>query len=305
MRRARRILPGYYAALLLLPIFYLAIDSLKHFLGEGGNWTRTIGLIFSTDMVLHLFLLQNLSNTWTFSGDFNMVLWIVVTEWWIYFVFALVLLPVWRRLGATVATCGSIVIGLLPPAMQLLDWPTLTGCPHLVGAFGLGMMSAVVVHKYNHSFQLAVPRRVLIIVMTLSIVSVFWISLAAPAIRLSPGTRWITDYLIAIVCATFFLLTASTVIANLPSANLATIAIRILEWRPMVLIGQFSYSLYLTHLVVWAMLGITLNLAPVKQLVLFSLNPLTNRILLLIPVQIVFAYGFSLLFEKPVLRYRN
>ena len=172
MRRARRILPGYYAALLLLPIFYLAIDSLKHFLGEGGNWTRTIGLIFSTDMVLHLFLLQNLSNTWTFSGDFNMVLWIVVTEWWIYFVFALVLLPVWRRLGATVATCGSIVIGLLPPAMQLLDWPTLTGCPHLVGAFGLGMMSAALVHKYNRSFQLAVPRMVLIIVMTLSIFSV-------------------------------------------------------------------------------------------------------------------------------------
>ena len=93
--------------------------------------------------------------------------------------------------------------------------------------------------------------------------------------------------------------------ANPLSVNLATVAIRILEWRPMALIGQFSYSLYLTHLVVWAMLGITLNLAPVKQLVLFSLNPLTICVLVLITVQIVFAYGFYLLFEKPFLRYRN
>ena len=29
MRRVRRILPGYYAALLLLPLYYLAIDSLN------------------------------------------------------------------------------------------------------------------------------------------------------------------------------------------------------------------------------------------------------------------------------------
>jgi peptidoglycan/LPS O-acetylase OafA/YrhL len=208
-------------------------------------------------------------------------------------------------LGATVATCGSIVIGLLPPGMQLLGWPTLAGCPYLVGAFGLGMMSAAVVHRYKRSLQLAVPRTVLVMVMILSVFAFCWISVCAPAIRLSPGTRWITDYLIAIVCAVFFLLTASTTVANPSTVNLGTVAVRILESHPMVLLGQFSYSLYLTHLVVWAILGITLNLAPVKQLVSFSLNPLTIRILVLIPAQILFAYGFYLLIEKPFLSYRN
>lgn len=166
-------------------------------------------------------------------------------------------------------------------------------------------MSASGVHKYNRSLQLAVPRTVLVMVMILSVFAFCWISVCAPAIRLSPGTRWITDYLITIVCAIFFLLTASTTVANPSTVNLGTVAVRILESHPMVLLGQFSYSLYLTHLVVWAILGITLNLAPVKQLVSFSLNPLTIRILVLIPAQILFAYGFYLLIEKPFLSYRN
>jgi peptidoglycan/LPS O-acetylase OafA/YrhL len=302
-RRARRILPAYYAALFVWPLYLLLVELLRHIAGENANWTRIGEMFLNADMLSHLFLLHNLSNVW--AGSINPVLWSLSTEWWIYFVFALVLLPVWRRFGVFSAICTSIILGLAPTIIFLLGWPSIAGSPHLLGAFGLGMGSAALLCADGYLSQTARWGRIMGLVAIVSFVAFCSIAVAAPSIRLNTDTQWITDLLIGVVCAIVIALAASAALVKRPSPSLATIAIRILQSRPLVSVGRFSYSLYLTHLVVWNILGTTLNLAPVRQLVRFSLDPMAIRVLVLIPLLLISAYGFYLLFEKPFLRYHG
>jgi peptidoglycan/LPS O-acetylase OafA/YrhL len=187
----------------------------------------------------------------------------------------------------------------------VLGWPTIYGFPYLVGAFGLGMLSAALIFDPRVAAHFSTRRIPLMIAAALLIAAFCWISIALPKVRLNDETRWITDLLLAGVCAIFIYLTASGTINEQYTFGLSRGATRFLALRPLVFLGAFSYSLYLTHLVTWAVLGITLNLAPVQRLFVFSLDPMPVRIFLLIPILLVCAYGFYLLFEKPFLRGRS
>ena len=84
-RRGRRILPPYYAALLLsIPPEWFKL----HFHGE----TISIGSVVS-----HLFMVHNLRSDWVTT--INGPLWSVAVECQIYIIFALLLLPLCRRFG--------------------------------------------------------------------------------------------------------------------------------------------------------------------------------------------------------------
>ncbi|MEZ4867719.1 MAG: acyltransferase [Caldilineaceae bacterium] len=299
LRRARRILPAYYASLLMLPLFFLVIESLKGMTAEGADWTRVHAMFFSADMLAHLFLLHNLSADW--AGSINPVLWSLSTEWWIYFVFALLLLPIWRGLGIACAVCISILLGLLPTGLAVLGYSTIAGFPHLLGAFGLGMMSAAWLSLDKHISQFVHWHKTLQGVVVVAFLVLVGIVVAAPSLRVNTETRWITDLLIALICALLIQLMAATVTTAHPAFAYLTIAVRILESRLLLFLGRISYSLYLTHLIVWSMFGITLGLAPIQRFITISLDPMPMRIFVLLPVQLLFAYGFYLLFEKPFL----
>lgn len=299
-RRGRRILPAYYASLFLLPLFFLLIELSKYITGEGADWTRITNTFISVDMLSHLFLLHNLSSAW--SDSINPVLWSLSTEWWIYFVFALILLPLWRRFGVFQAVLVSIVLGLVPTVLHLLGLPSLAGSPHLLGAFGLGMLSAALLFSDSYASMFITWRKTFKIIAILAFIAFCSIAITLPSIR--SDNKWITDFLVAIVCATFILFTAAATIDH-KVHGVNTSVVWVLQSRPLALLGQFSYSLYLTHLVVWAMLGITLNLAPAKRLVDFSLDPMLVRIFVLIPILLLSAYGFYFLFERPFLRRRR
>lgn len=298
-RRARRILPGYYASLLMMPLFFLVIEGLKELTGEGSNWARIQAMFFSADMLAHVFLLHNLSEEWV--GSINPVLWSLSTEWWVYFVFAFVLLPLWRRHGIATAVCLSILIGLIPAGMTLSSWPTLAGSPHLLGAFGLGMMSAVLLSSRGDLSQVSRLSKLCRRLALTAFVMVNGIVFAVPTLRLFGGTRWVTDLLIAIVCAACIYLLASTSMMAHSSHAWERLAVRILESRPLLFLGRISYSLYLTHLNVWSMLGITLGLGPVQRLIPISIEPMSMRVSVLLPMQVLFAYGFYLVCERPFL----
>src|SRR5215218_948233 len=72
----------------------------------------------------------------------NMAHWSVATEWQIYFLFPLLLLPLWRRFGSACAVAAAAVVGLLPhfllPESRNLDW----ACPWFLGLFAMGMAVA-------------------------------------------------------------------------------------------------------------------------------------------------------------------
>jgi peptidoglycan/LPS O-acetylase OafA/YrhL len=68
----------------------------------------------------------------------NPPMWSVATEWQIYFLFPLWLLPIWRRFGILKATIFAYIIGLIP--VYLFDG--LFEQSFYVGIFSLGMVAA-------------------------------------------------------------------------------------------------------------------------------------------------------------------
>jgi peptidoglycan/LPS O-acetylase OafA/YrhL len=86
-RRARRILPPYYAAM-ALSLFLIWMC---------GPLEPSRQQLSHTTLIAHLLLLHNVNADWNHA--INGPMWSVATEWQIYFVFALVLLPIQRKFG--------------------------------------------------------------------------------------------------------------------------------------------------------------------------------------------------------------
>src|SRR4051812_17292515 len=105
-RRARRILPPYYAAM-ILSLLLLAVVPPQ--VRETSHWFDSMQPAFTPGvLVSHLLLVHNLDNSWVYR--INAPFWSVATEWQIYFLFPLLLLPVLRKFGMGAAVvCGFVI----------------------------------------------------------------------------------------------------------------------------------------------------------------------------------------------------
>ena len=134
-RRARRILPPYYGALALCLIAMALVPGGP---GSVGNWWSTMWPAFTPGVLIsHLLLVHNVRADWIYKIDAPT--WSVATEWQIYFLFPLLLLPLHRRFGAVATLLGATVIGLLP--VYLFPGHEM-GCPWFLALFALGMQAA-------------------------------------------------------------------------------------------------------------------------------------------------------------------
>ena len=109
-RRSRRILPPYYAALVLSLLLATVFPYLHPY-----NVGRTPGTLndFTYSVILsHSLLLDNLSVGW--ASKINSPMWSVATEFQIYFLFPSLLIPLWRRFGLTAMVIIGFIIGLTP-----------------------------------------------------------------------------------------------------------------------------------------------------------------------------------------------
>jgi peptidoglycan/LPS O-acetylase OafA/YrhL len=101
----------------------------------------------------------------------------------------------------------------------------------------------------------------------------------------------VTDALVALTTASLLVHCAS------PSTGAHAPVLRLLGSSPLVTVGRFSYSLYLTHLPVLA-----LCFVPLRSLQLGPEAMLCSMLALGFPVSVACAYGFFLAVEKPWLR---
>jgi peptidoglycan/LPS O-acetylase OafA/YrhL len=299
-RRAKRILPGYYAALLLLPLYTSLVELSKGLGGEGTDWQRIKSLFFSGDLLSHLFLVHNVSRAW--EGSINPVLWSMGTEWWIYFIFALVLIPLWRRFGIVFAFMSTLLLGIVPIILLILGLPTLYGFPYLIAAFGVGMTSVAIMYSEHYKSHAHAWRIGLNIVIISSVVLFLLIAIFTPSLRLDLRSRFVEDFLLAIACGGSIIKLSSVGISSSTNSGVTWNLKKLLELKPIRLLGKFSYSLYLTHLVVLNIMGTTLNLSPIKARIQFSLQPMPIRVFVVMPLLLAFAYGFYRVFEKPFIR---
>ena len=287
IRRAWRIIPPYYFALLFSLILIAALIHDK----TGNHWDLALP-VTAHSIVSHLLLLQD-----AFALDMlniNHVFWSISVEWRIYFFFPLLLLS-WRLCGPVWTTALTI------PAAYLVQESTLHFfqlylTAHFLGLFALGMLSAAISFSTDKKFARykALPWGWITAATALLSALVYYVSKSGRF----PSFDFLHDE--AFPDTTFGLFGASllVLISVHPQGRLH----RMLQFKPLVFVGTFAYSIYLIHApvlqVIWQYLLVPLHLTPVATWLAL--------VLVGVPISLAVAYVFYLFCERPFfLKRRN
>ncbi|MEA2688762.1 MAG: hypothetical protein QOD51_1369 [Candidatus Eremiobacteraeota bacterium] len=266
MRRARRLMPAYVPVVLLSIIPFAAATVIA------GGHVNAPHLALAA--VLHLGLIHNLF--YATNEYLNGPLWSIALECQIYVVFALLLVPVWRRFGVVAQLAVALVLGFLPHfVLHAFDWTV----PWLLALFAMGVVAAQLTAR-------PVPR-----------LPWNWIALGAALVavatlvpfRDAKATDWGTspaDLAVGAAVAAFFVAAAR---------DGRLIPARLLATRPIVFLGTFSYSLYLIHAPLVDVTGALLvraHAGPMLSALVWSA---------LVVGVVAAAYAFYRVFERPFL----
>ncbi|MBO3458407.1 acyltransferase [Aetokthonos hydrillicola Thurmond2011] len=286
-RRARRIIPPLYAAILFCCLLSWGILVLERF--TTFQWQMLNKDMFSphfsiTDVLLHVFLIQNFTtNAQTYM--LNIPLWSVALEWQIYFFFPLLFLPIRHRYGWIVAIGTAFFLGIMPH--YLLNGYMDVSHPWLMGSFTFGMLAAEITFSqvpFLVKLRNSLPWHQLSIVFAAIAILTEWNKLGIPA--------WIYESFAGIAAACLIVDCTKIILID----RKRHIILRILE-NPVVLnLEAFSYSLYLTHAPIITLLR--------QLLTQFNMSPTAFTITLYtvgIAISLAFAYVFYLTIERPFL----
>jgi len=284
VRRGRRILPAYYAAMLFSLALLLAFPAMAH--PSGTQWDTALPVFDVEYLLLHVALLHNLFDPAKWALD--PPLWSVALEWQIYWVFALMLLPIWRRKGALMTLLAAVVLAALPIALgfgHLHSW--------YVVSFALGMWGASI----NFS-KPAWAERTPWGLVSLAFLAPAGIWLGVFKARV--GDEWVAfghvfSHLCLSVAAGAFLVRCTRGLL----AERTSLIVRALSHRWSVNLGHFSYSLYLLHYPILGAICIALRRYNLPGLTLFLV------LLACVPPILGVSYVFHLFFEKPHVSSRN
>ena len=273
-RRARRILPAYWAALVFsLAVAWLVVPQPGYGVPDGKS------------VLVNGLLVQNLVVTHSPNAAF----WSMAVEAQLYIAFPLLLLMV-RRWGAIVmvaaVTLAVTTVGVIGPHVTHLDTLVIHSPPDLAALFALGVLSAGIVGA--SAAQRSRPWA--------------WLALAAAAPVLATivleGSVWTLDHLFwvdlalgpAIACLLAALVTGR-----------AHSLVRLLDARPIRNLGASSYSLYLTHGPIVVVVYEEIVAGRVRQ----GAPAFLVTLALALPVTIVFARVFAAVFEPPFRQRHN
>jgi peptidoglycan/LPS O-acetylase OafA/YrhL len=275
-RRARRILPPYFATVTLSIAFLLVNPTLRE--PTGTQWDTALPALTLTSIASHLALLHNLVESWQWK--LNPPLWSVALEWQIYFLFALLIVPLWRRVGLWATLGFALVLGVTP-----LAWGGGFAHPWFIGSFALGMAAAAVGFSTRFDPEGAVRR------VPWGIVAIALCVPPAAAVLLN--RRWpIPDVLAELslsIAVAAFLIRSTRFVENQAGRSV----LWALENPCSVKLGSFSYSLYLVHYPLLALLAVLLR--PVAS----ALSAFAWLTLLGVPLMLAFSYVFHCVFERP------
>jgi peptidoglycan/LPS O-acetylase OafA/YrhL len=245
-RRARRILPPYYAALGLCWLLIALVPGLDR--PGHVRWDRALPAFEPGVVVSHLMLIHNLDERWIFKVD--PPLWSVATEWQIYLIFP-ALLALWRRQGMAVTVAAAFAVGGAVAALAgVTGHRALTQlCPWYAGLFALGMAGAV---TGRHPAGVGgKPGRPSTLAVLLGFLAMVLAGLAAG--RGADAPVIVADLLVGAAATRLIRGCARQAGAG---AGGGWAAVRwVLESRPAAGLGSVSYSLYLIHFPILALFG--------------------------------------------------
>ncbi len=269
-RRASRILPAYYAALILFTLLALPMSPAQ----------------LSRQLLTHLTMTHNLAPDTTLA--LNGAFWSLALECQLYITFPL-LLEGYRRLGPALTLAGVFCVQMSYRLLvarhfgtQGLDAETFAWAVFgRVSEFALGIYAAILVGQsaerpFRRRWQQAFPA-LACLCFAVGVFAKHRMGMTAPLTDLawSLGFFWL-------------LLTGSVAECSIGRA---------LSWQPLVALGVISYSVYLVHsLVIGSLCHWTRSYLSGTQMLFFGPLPV-------LAATIAFSYGFYRLCEKPSLDY--
>lgn len=285
LRRARRLLPPYYAS------FALSLVLIWTLIGQrtGTHWDISVPVDWRGYVGNSLLMGDVLG-----GGQINHVWWSVALEWQIYLTFPL-LVGCWLLFGAGAATvlggalaAGAAIVVAHYPFVGPVDLGGIL--PWFLALFSLGMLGAAIAETDAPYMRLLRERTrwgPLGAVMTLGVVTACVVGGRQGA----SAHRAVLDLVVG----------AAAVCVIVASCRGDGRLRRLLSWRPFVFVGGFSYSLYLVHApllqVAWQYGLRPLGLRPSETFVLLMLIG--------VPIVVTASYLFYVAFERPFLRRRH
>ena len=241
-RRARRILPPYYLAMAFSLILIWTCIGRR----TGTDWDMSVPVSWS-DIVSHIALVQDIIITESYKID--RVFWSIAVEWRIYFLFPLLLL-LWRQRGPGQALLAVAVLALglvlllqyLHSYYPLLNNSTTGIVPHYILLFALGMLGADIMLKQRTALAAWPLGHWAAALLGLTLVL-----LAATALKRLEIVElpWqLVDVVVGAWSVSLLLLCHHLQDSPRTWARKLT---AVINWRPLVLVGTFGYSLYLIH----------------------------------------------------------
>ena len=284
-RRSQRILPPYYIALFICLLIGAIVFICEQF--TTFQWNKVAGTgpfdpKFSwIDVLSHLLLVHNLSETTYLT--INPPMWTIATEWQMYFLFPLFLLPLWRRFGLFKLVIITFTIGLAP--LYLLNGFLEQANPWFLGIFCLGMAAADIGFSQKPNLvaiKNSLPWGWLSFIFTVLALITEWRQLGLHI--------WINQSFAGLAFACLFIaLTKSIVEGKQPSLML-----RILQHPWAIALGTFSYSLYLIHGPVLVFVRYSLFYLPISSDTFVAASYLVGTV-----ASLIISYWFYLFFERP------
>jgi peptidoglycan/LPS O-acetylase OafA/YrhL len=216
--------------------------------------------------------------------------WSVATEWQIYFFFPLIFLPLWRRWGLFAAILVAFAIGLaprylvpdpIPDDYNFLDWAV----PWYLGLFTLGMAGAAIGFSSQPSlkwWQDKLPWQ--------------WICLGFLVILMTQRSHWtddrvwLVDVLLGAVAASLLIYCTRCLTTD---RQPHPFILKLLASPWAVILGSFSYSLYLVHAPLLGIVHLLVNNLPISAVAQILIFPV-----LAIPIVLILSYCFHLVFER-------
>jgi peptidoglycan/LPS O-acetylase OafA/YrhL len=273
-RRARRILPAYWAALAFsLAVAWLIVPQPRS------------GVPDATSVLVNGAFLQNVVG----APSPNTAFWSIAVEVQLYLLLPALLLIARRRGAAAMVGAVTLVVvalGIVGPHVARLDTFVSVSAPDLAALFALGVAAAGIVGA--GATRRAWPWHWLTLGLAAPVLAtIFW-----------RGTAWTLGHLYWVDLA--LAPGIACLLAGLATGRPAALA-RTLDARLLRGLGDCSYSLYLTHAPIVAI---------VTELIVahwFHPGPAAFLVSLaiVVPLTIAFARGFAAVFEHGVFQRRR
>ena len=273
-RRARRILPAYWAALVFsLAVAWLIVPQPGH------------GVPDFKSVVVNGLLVQNIVS----AHSPNAAFWSMAVEAQLYLLFPLLLLIIRRRSALKMVAAVTLVVaavGIVGPHIAKVDTFVIQSPPDLAALFAVGILSAGIVGA--STARRSWPWAWLALAAATPVLATIWLQ----------GSVWTLDHLFWVDIA--FGPAVACLLAALATGHPAPL-LRTLDARPIRNLGLSSYSLYLTHAPIVAIVYekiVAGRVSPGVPAFLVSLA-------ITLPLTIVFAWLFASVFETPFMRARS